>query len=92
MKSRGEVLVIDDDAGIRNLLCSALTPNYLVQVACTGEEGLSCCKDSRPDLILLDLMLPDMSGIAVLRQLKKIGSIPSALAAMIGLKRGIIRI
>ncbi|HWC16542.1 MAG TPA: sigma-54 dependent transcriptional regulator [Terriglobales bacterium] len=74
MKSSGGVLVIDDDAGIRNLLCSALASDYSVQVASSGEEGLKRYQQARADVVLLDVMLPEMSGIAVLRQLKKMTS------------------
>lgn len=72
MKSGSDVLIIDDDAGIRNLLCSVLASDYSVQVASSGEEGLRCFEQNRPDIVLLDVMLPEMSGIAVLRQLRKV--------------------
>jgi len=72
MTSGGDILIIDDDAGIRNLLSSALASDYSVQVASSGEEGLKRCEQSRPNIVLLDVMLPEMSGIAVLRHIRKL--------------------
>ena len=72
MKSAPGVLIIDDDAGVQSILISALSDDYAVRVASTGEEGLRHYEQVRPDVVLLDLMLPQMSGLSVLRALKKI--------------------
>jgi two-component system, NtrC family, response regulator AtoC len=69
------VLVIDDDPTTGRLLSAALEQNCRVQVATSGEEGLQRFEEHRPDLVLLDVMLPAMSGIAVLRALKKLGAL-----------------
>lgn len=74
MKPGCGVLIIDDDAGIQDTLRSALSSAYSVQVASSGEEGLKRCEQSRPDVVLLDVMLPQMSGIAVLRHLRKMSN------------------
>ena len=66
-----EVLIVDDDPHIRQALASALSPGYAVRLAASGEEGLEQSRRSKPDLVLLDLMLPQMGGLAVLRALKK---------------------
>jgi DNA-binding NtrC family response regulator len=71
MKSAPRVLIIDDDKGVQSILSSALAANYAVQVASTGEEGLRHYEQVRPDVVLLDLMLPEMSGLSVLRALRK---------------------
>jgi DNA-binding NtrC family response regulator len=71
MKSAPGILIIDDDAGVRNILSSALADNYAVQVASTGEEGLRHYEQVRPDVVLLDVLLPEMSGLSVLRALRK---------------------
>ena len=68
------VLVIEDDASIQRMLCSALETRYRVQVAGSGEEGLKRCEHTPPDFVLLDVMLPEMGGLSVLRALKKIRS------------------
>ncbi len=66
-----QVLIVDDDPHIRQALASALGPGYVVRLADSGEEGLEQARRRKPDLVLLDLMLPQMGGLAVLRALKK---------------------
>ena len=68
------VLIIDDDESIHGSLRRALDGSFIVQSAFSGEEGLAECERARPDLVLLDVMLPQMGGMAVLRLLK--GSAP----------------
>ena len=64
------ILIIDDDASIGNLEQEVLErAGYAVLRAYSGTEGLLLLKGSRPDLILLDLMLPGLSGEEVLPQL-----------------------
>jgi two-component system response regulator AtoC len=65
------VLIIDDDPGIHRCLSTVLAPAYSVHLASSGEEGLRECERLHPDVVLLDVMLPQMSGIAVLRALKR---------------------
>lgn len=65
------VLIIEDDLSIQRTLTSTLATSYSVRVASTGEEGLKQCAEATPDVVLLDLMLPQISGLTVLRELKK---------------------
>lgn len=70
-------LVIDDEMQIRRLLRAALeSAGYKVVEAGTGEGGISEVALSRPDVVLLDLGLPDMEGIAVLRRLREWSRVP----------------
>jgi DNA-binding NtrC family response regulator len=71
MNDSGAVLIIDDDAACQQALAEALAPSYAVHRASTGEQGLNAFEEVRPDLVLLDVMLPQMGGIAVLRALKR---------------------
>lgn len=65
------ILLVDDETGLRTLLRSILTlENYQVIEASTGQEGLHHASIHRPDLILLDLGLPDMTGQQVLKELR----------------------
>lgn len=65
------ILVVDDEEQIRRALTSILsTRGYTLDMAATGEEALLKAIDSPPDLVVLDLMLPDRSGIEVCRELR----------------------
>jgi len=69
------VLIIDDEASIRKALRIALeSETYEVQEAETGGDGLKQLEAFRPDLVLLDVMLPDMSGFDVCREIRRSGS------------------
>jgi DNA-binding response OmpR family regulator len=66
-----QILLIDDDQFIRDVVASKISnENYAVTVAATAEEGLRKAVEVRPDLILLDLELPDKHGFDVLNDLK----------------------
>jgi two-component system, OmpR family, KDP operon response regulator KdpE len=67
-----EVLIIDDELQIRKLLNIALGSNgYVVKQASTAKEGMAAAANHPPDLILLDLGLPDEDGQLVLRRLRE---------------------
>ena len=71
------ILVIDDEARIRRLLELALSNlGWEVFSAPTGAEGLDAARGDKPDVILLDLNLPDMSGADVLARLREWSSVP----------------
>jgi len=73
----GRVLVVEDDEGIREMLKYNLsTAGFTVQEASDGASGLRTARTSRPDLILLDLMLPGMSGFDFCRALRKNSRVP----------------
>jgi len=66
-----QLLVVDDDAAVRRSLGTALEGAGLrVAVAANGAEGLKSFEGSRPDLVVLDLFLPDMHGLEVLRRMR----------------------
>lgn len=70
------ILIIDDDAAIGNLEQEVLErAGYAVLRTYSGTEALLLLKDSRPDLVLLDLMLPGLSGEEILPQLQGISVI-----------------
>jgi two-component system phosphate regulon response regulator PhoB len=65
------ILVVDDEEDIRELIQYNLAKDgYRVTCAATGEEGLSLVGSLKPDLIILDLMLPGIDGLEVCRKLK----------------------
>lgn len=70
--NRSEILVIDDEVQIRKLLQITLQSNdYLVKEAATAREGSIMAANHPPDLIILDLGLPDENGHIVLKQLRE---------------------
>jgi two-component system, OmpR family, response regulator len=65
------VLVVDDEDNIRFLLRTALTHvGYLVTEAADGRSAVSAISEQRPDLVLLDVMMPDFDGFEVLRRIR----------------------
>jgi two-component system KDP operon response regulator KdpE len=65
------ILVVDDEEQIRRALRSILSSRgYVLEMAATGEEALLKAIDAPPDLVILDLMLPDRNGIDVCRELR----------------------
>lgn len=70
--SGSRVLIADDNDQNRELLEAYLADeDYQILMACDGEETLQVVRDSEPDLILLDIMMPRMSGYEVCEQLKQ---------------------
>ncbi|HEY3290159.1 MAG TPA: response regulator [Anaerolineae bacterium] len=66
------VLIIDDEAQIRRLLRMGLEANgYRVYLAATGNEGLTIAAALLPDVVILDLGLPDMDGLEALKRLRE---------------------
>ena len=78
MENNGQrILIIDDDTQIRRFLRVALTSHgYVVKDAMTGREGLEAVAMFSPDLVILDLGLPDLDGLDVLRQLREWTKVP----------------
>jgi two-component system response regulator PilR (NtrC family) len=82
MSEKGTVLVIDDEEVMREILESLLTQEgYRVKLATSGQEGLEIAGREPVDLAIVDVMLPDRSGIDVLDELKK--SDPELVVVMI---------
>ena len=64
------ILVVDDDASFRQLLKYVLKQQYHLLLAESAEHALTVLAEQRPDLIVLDVVLPGMSGLDLLRQIK----------------------
>ena len=68
-----KILVIDDDRGIRHLLDALLRQKgYEVLLAENGQRGLELFRQERPDVIVLDLKMPEMDGLTVLRHVRSL--------------------
>ena len=76
MTEKRAVLVVEDEHAISNFICRALSTNdYKPIPATSGKEGLSLFFSHSPDLVLLDLGLPDMDGLEVLHQLSTLPNV-----------------
>ncbi len=79
------VLVIEDEAPIRRFLKMALSDHgYTFKEALTGREGLDKIAMERPDLVILDLGLPDMDGLDVVKQLREWSPVPTIILSARG--------
>ena len=65
-----KILVVDDEANNRKLLQHILKDNYRISFAVNGKEALDVCSKVKPDMILLDIMMPEMDGFQTCSRLK----------------------
>ena len=75
--SKPVILVVEDDAPVRNLIVTTLeTRGYDHIIATTGTEALRSASDSKPDIVILDLGLPDIDGIEVIKRIRTWSQMP----------------
>jgi two-component system KDP operon response regulator KdpE len=83
--SGARVLVVDDEPEVRRALRTSLSGRgYDVQLAANGEEALAEFARHRPDLVLLDLQLPGLSGLEVCRELREQSDLPIVILSVQG--------
>ena len=74
---KDKILVIEDEAGIRSLIAAVLTANdYDPILSVSGADGMSMLTSHCPDLLLLDLGLPDMDGMEIIRSVREWSTLP----------------
>lgn len=74
MSEKAHLLVVDDEQNIRDLLAAALRfAGFEVETASCGNEALGAVRNRPPDLIVLDVMMPDMDGFTLTRRLRSRG-------------------
>jgi len=82
---RPRVLLIEDEPEIRQFMRVSLhASDYVVQEAATGREGLLQCRSQPPDIVVLDLGLPDISGFEVIQQLRAWSGVPIIIVSARG--------
>lgn len=90
--NKAEILVIDDEEQIRKLLSITLQTNqYAVAEASTAKEGLIMASNHPPDLVLLDIVLPDKDGLTVLQELRQWYTNPVIILSVQNSEETIIR-
>lgn len=89
------ILIVEDDRFLRELIVQKLIKeNYEISEAVDGEEGLKKIKEEKPDLILLDLILPGIDGFEVLSRMKEdptLSQIPVIILSNLGQKEDVER-
>src|SRR6266542_3265390 len=69
----GRILVVDDEAPVREVLTEYFaTEGYAVEAATSGAEALTAIRDGRADLVLLDVRMPGLDGVQVLRRIREL--------------------
>ena len=77
MNTRASIIIIEDEKNICNFIETVLTPqNYQVTCAYTGTDGLKLINTHKPDVVLLDLGLPDMDGLEIIQEVRTYSSVP----------------
>ena len=69
-----KVLLVDDEEDFLKLMSKLMTSwGYVVATAINGQEGLEVSKRERPDVLVLDYLMPDLNGVELLKQLRRTG-------------------
>ena len=77
MNAKASIIIIEDEKNICNFIETVLTPqNYHVVCAYTGADGLKQINTHKPDVVLLDLGLPDMDGLEIIEEVRTYSSVP----------------
>jgi DNA-binding response OmpR family regulator len=85
MDVSGAVLVVDDDADVRELVAELLArAGYSVSQARNGREALKLLFDERPDLVLLDISMPELDGWATLERIRELSDVPVLMLSALG--------
>lgn len=85
------VLAVDDEPTVRNVLSTGLAEmGFHVFTASGGQEALALFEQARPDVVLLDVMMPGMSGVEVARKLREKSPVPIILLTALGSEQDII--
>ena len=75
--NKPQILVVEDDAAVSNLICTTLeTQSYQYHLAGTGAAAVLAAASCRPDVIILDLGLPDMDGVDIIKKVRSWSNVP----------------
>ncbi len=85
-KQKKKMLAVDDNPDNTTIIEELFHEDYDLRTAATGEEALDIALDFQPDIILLDIMLPDMDGYKVCRRLREHSSLSHTKIIMVTVK------
>jgi len=80
-----EVLLIDDDPDLSIMLRTLLRgQDFQIQAVFSGEEGIQACRGSQPDVVILDILMPEMDGWEVCEQIRGFSEVPILILSALG--------
>lgn len=80
-----EVLLIDDDPDLSIMLRTLLRgQDFQIQAVFSGEEGIQACRGSQPDVVILDILMPEMDGWEVCEQIRDFSEVPILILSTLG--------
>src|SRR5512136_837021 len=87
-----EVLLIDDDVDLSMMLRTLLRGQDIqIRSVCSGEEGVRSVKDSPPDVVILDLLMPGMDGWEVCEHIRSFSDVPILILSALGAPGSVAR-
>lgn len=85
MSLGARILVVDDEPQIRrSLQVNFENKGYAVETAATGEDAISAFRNRRPDVIILDLIMPGLGGVEVVRRIRELSPVPIIVLSALG--------
>ena len=80
-----EVLLIDDDPDLSIMLRTLLRgQDFQIQAVFSGEEGIKACRESQPDVVILDILMPEMDGWEVCEHIREFSEVPILILSALG--------
>jgi DNA-binding response OmpR family regulator len=89
--AKKKLLIADDEEHILTLVKLSLEPDYDVVIAADGAEALKVFEKEKPDIVLLDLMMPKIDGYKVCKKIKQKSKIPVLILSAKGLREDILK-
>ncbi len=87
-----EVLLIDDDPDLSIMLRTLLRgKDFQVKAVFSGEEGIQSCREEEPDVVILDLLMPEMDGWEVCEKIREFSDVPILILSALGSPASVAR-
>jgi len=87
-----EILLIDDDPDFSMMLRTLLRGrDFQVRAIFSGEEGIDACRDDAPDVVILDLLMPEMDGWEVCERIRTFSDVPIMILSALGAPASVAR-